>query len=105
MIARVWRGWTTPEDADRYEELLRQDILPDIAERGGDGFRGGEVFRRPAGDEVAFMTLLRFAALEDVKRFAGENYRRAHVPDAARALLVRFEDEATHYEVVGERAR
>jgi antibiotic biosynthesis monooxygenase (ABM) superfamily enzyme len=100
MIARVWRGWTAPEDADRYERLLRTQILPDIAAESGDGFRGAEVFRRPDVDEVAFLTILRFASMDAVRHLTGEEVRSAHVPAAARSLLIRFEDEVQHYEVV-----
>lgn len=98
MIARVWRGWTPPQDADRYERLLRTEIFPDIADQSGDGFRGAEVFRRADGDEVAFMTVLRFASMDAVRRFAGRGPRVAHVPSAARSLLSRYEDEVEHYE-------
>ena len=27
MISRIWHGWTTPENADVYEELLKSDSL------------------------------------------------------------------------------
>jgi hypothetical protein len=30
MISRIWHGWTTPEKADRYEALLRAEVLPGI---------------------------------------------------------------------------
>ncbi|WP_103030157.1 antibiotic biosynthesis monooxygenase [Salinibacter altiplanensis] len=100
MIARVWRGWTAPDDADRYERLLRTEILPDIAAQSGEGFRGAEVHRRPVGEEVAFMTLLRFVSMDVVRQFVGEDPRAAHVPPTARSLLRRFEDEVVHYEVV-----
>jgi len=30
MITRFWRGWTTRENAGRYEELLRTKILRGI---------------------------------------------------------------------------
>jgi heme-degrading monooxygenase HmoA len=100
MIARVWRGWTAPEDADRYEQLLRTEILPDIAAQSGEGFRGAEVYRRPDGDDVAFMTVLRFASMEAVRRFVGDPPSEAHVPADARALLRRFEDQVAHYDVV-----
>ena len=40
MITRIWHGWTTPENADTYEELLRTEILPDIAQKGIPGYRG-----------------------------------------------------------------
>ncbi|MGH3031922.1 MAG: hypothetical protein ACRDNE_14400 [Gaiellaceae bacterium] len=30
MIARVWHGWASGENADRYEAHLRAEILPGI---------------------------------------------------------------------------
>ena len=31
MIARIWRGWTTPANADAYQQLVSQEVLPSIA--------------------------------------------------------------------------
>ena len=28
MITRLWRGWTTPDKATAYENLLRSEIFP-----------------------------------------------------------------------------
>jgi antibiotic biosynthesis monooxygenase (ABM) superfamily enzyme len=100
MIARVWHGWTAPADADAYERLLRHEVLPDIAEQAGNGFCGAEVLRRTDGEEVAFTTILRFASMDVVRRFVGEEVRQAHVPPAARALLTGYDNEVTHHEVV-----
>src|ERR687887_1914020 len=33
MIARVWHGWTTVDNADRYETLLREEIFVGIQRR------------------------------------------------------------------------
>jgi len=30
MIARHWRGWTDPTNADAYERLLRETVLPEL---------------------------------------------------------------------------
>ena len=30
MIGRIWHGYTTPEHADIYEELLMEEVFPDI---------------------------------------------------------------------------
>jgi len=46
MIARVWHGWTTPENADRYESLLRDQIFPGIEAKGVAGYRGIQLLRR-----------------------------------------------------------
>jgi heme-degrading monooxygenase HmoA len=104
MIDRIWHGWTTPENADEYERLLREEILPSFAEAENDGYRGARVLRRNAdADEVEFVTILRFDSIEAVKRFAGEAHRKAHVPSAAREVLERYDDRARHYEVREER--
>ena len=99
MIARLWRGWTSPDNADAYENLLRKQIFPGIRQRGIAGFRGIELLRRQADGEVEFVTLMTFDSIEAVRAFAGPNHETAVVPPAARALLSRFDERSTHYEV------
>ncbi|QUO46738.1 MULTISPECIES: hypothetical protein [Halorubrum] len=108
MIDRIWHGWTMPADADEYERLLREEILPSFANADNEGYRGARLLRRESdadGDdeEVEFVTILRFDSIESVREFAGEEYREAHVPDAAREVLKRYDDRARHYEVREER--
>ena len=74
MILRLWRGWTTPENADRYEELIATAIFPGILARAIAGLDGLELFRRPIEAEVEFMTLMRFASWDAVKAFAGPEW-------------------------------
>lgn len=62
MILRLWRGWTTPANADRYEELIRTTIFPGILARSTAGLEGLELFRRPIEAEIEFMTLMRFTS-------------------------------------------
>lgn len=99
MIKRIWRGWTTPENAERYETLLRREIFEEIASREIEGYRGMELLRRGDGEEVEFMTIMTFASLDAVKAFAGDDYEQAYVPPAARAVLSRFDARSRHYEV------
>jgi hypothetical protein len=33
MIARIWRGWTTPEMTDAYESLFKGEIIVAIQGR------------------------------------------------------------------------
>lgn len=103
MICRVWHGWTAPANADAYERLLREEIFAAIEGRGIAGFRGIQLLRRDAGAEVEFSTVMWFDALDDVRAFAGEDYERAVVPPAARALLARFDERSAHYEVREDR--
>lgn len=103
MIERIWYGWTTPENADAYERLLKEEIIPGFAEEDIDGYRGIHVLRRPRDDEVEFVTIMRFESIDAVKQFAGEDYDHAHVPPDAREVLSRFDDHAHHYEVREQR--
>jgi heme-degrading monooxygenase HmoA len=99
MICRLWHGWTTPSNADAYETLLREEVFVGIEARGITGFRGIEMLRRPAGGDVEFVTLMWFTSLDDVRQFAGDDYAKSVVPEAARRILKRFDAEAVHYEV------
>jgi antibiotic biosynthesis monooxygenase (ABM) superfamily enzyme len=102
MISRVWHGWTTPANADAYESLLRSEIFVGIRERRIPGYRGIQLFRREAGAEVEFVTLMWFDSLDGVRAFAGPDHEVAVVPPAARALLSRFDARSQHYEVRAE---
>lgn len=103
MIRRIWHGWTTPGNADRYEALLKEEIFVGIQERQIQGFKGIQLLRREVGAEVEFMTIMAFDSWEAVREFAGEDYEAAFVPDAARAVLSHFDERAQHYEVRAER--
>ena len=50
MIARIWHGWTTPENADIYERLLREEIFTGIQNRHIRGFRSIQLLRREIDD-------------------------------------------------------
>ena len=98
MIGRVWHGWTSRENADPYEALLRTKILPAI--RAVDGYRGAYILRRDADEAVEFVTITLFDSLDAVRAFAGGDYEAAVVSPEARALLSRFDERALHYEIV-----
>jgi len=98
-IKRVWHGWTTPGNADVYEKLLRDEVFPGIAAKRIPGYRSIELFRRDLGDEVEFVTIMTFDALENVIAFQGPDYERCYVPDAARRVLRRWDQKSAHYEV------
>ncbi len=102
MISRVWHGWTTPANADVYEELLKSEIFTGIRDRQIAGYRGIHLLRRNLGDEVEFVTVMWFDTIEAVRVFAGEDYEVAVVPPKAKALLSRFDARSQHYDVKAE---
>lgn len=102
MIARVWRGTVDADKGDAYERLLNDRIFPRILSRRIEGFRHIDLFRRPLGDEVEFMTVLWFDSIEAIKRFVGEDYEATYMPDEARVMLNRFDTRSQHYEVLAQ---
>ena len=100
MVGRIWHGWTKPENADKYEALLKNEIFPGIAAKKVKGYKEIQLFRRPLGnDEIEFVTIMWFESWEAVKAFAGEDYERAYVPPKAREVLARFDERSQHYEI------
>lgn len=101
-IKRVWHGWTTPQNADAYWTVLRDIVIPGIEARSIRGYRGFEVLRREHTSEVEFVTIITFDSIENVIEFQGEDYARAYVPDVAREVLVHWDPECAHDEVLDE---
>jgi antibiotic biosynthesis monooxygenase (ABM) superfamily enzyme len=99
MILRIWHGWTDPANADVYEALLQEEIFVGIGNRKIPGYQGIQLLRRNLGNEVEFVTIMRFLNLDAVRQFAGEDYEVAVVPPKARAVLARFDQRSQHYEL------
>lgn len=102
MIARIWHGWTTLENAAVYAALLQTEILPGIASRQVKGYRGVHLLRRDLKSEVEFVTILWFETIDAVREFAGGDYEGAVVPPEARAVLLRFDHRSVHYQTLAE---
>jgi heme-degrading monooxygenase HmoA len=97
MIARLWRGWTSIENAGAYEKLLREQVLPGLQKI--DGYRGGHILREENSNEVEFVVMNFFDSLESVRAFAGPDYTVPVFEPEARQLLSKVEPLARHYEV------
>lgn len=98
MIARIWHGWTRPADAKAYENMLRNEIFSSIAARKIPGYHGAELFIREDGNEIEFVTLLRFDSMEGVKEFAGADETRPVIYPGVERLLTRME-RSVHYRI------
>ena len=102
MIARIWHGYTTKENADSYEKLLKEEVFVGIEQKNVKGYKGIRLLRRELEDETEFTTIMQFESVEDVKQFAGEDYETAYVPAKARLILKRFDPKSVHCEVIYE---
>jgi heme-degrading monooxygenase HmoA len=74
MITRLWRGWTTVDNAEAYERFLLGELFPSMREI--PGFRGADMLRRLEHDEVAFITLTRFDSLAAIREVLARGRRR-----------------------------
>jgi len=99
MIARIWHGWTIPENANTYYQVLTEQVIPQIESYKMEGYRKIEVLRKEHSDETEFITIMYFDSLDLVKQFMGEDYEVAHVPEAAQKVLKRWDKRSQHYEV------
>lgn len=100
MIKRIWHGWTTRENADKYFKVLTSMVIPSIEEKKIPGYGAFEILRKDNGDEIEFVTIITFDSLQNVIDFQGEDYTRSYVPEAAQAVLKRWDHYCDHYEVI-----
>ena len=76
--------------ATRFFQALPLEKLAAIAAE--------ELFIREDGDEVEFVTLLRFDSMDGVKQFAGDDASKPVIFPNAEPLITRME-QARHYRV------
>ena len=76
MICRLWRGWTTPEDAETYERIVRTQVIPGIEARRISGFLHIDLMKRDLDGKIEFQTLMWFDTLDSILRFHGRGLYR-----------------------------
>ncbi|WP_166258575.1 antibiotic biosynthesis monooxygenase [Marinobacter salicampi] len=96
MIARIWKGWTTHENASFYEELFENTVLPKVTQ-GVDGYI--QQINLSQFSDAEFTTIFWFESLEAVKNFAGPNFEQAVVPEQVKALMSHYEETVHHHDV------
>ncbi len=63
-IKRIWHGWTTPKNADLYQDLLHHEVFPGIESKEIEGYRSVELLRLDQKEEVEFVTIMTFDSIE-----------------------------------------
>ena len=101
-ILRTWKGWTTIENGPIYQNMLVNEVFPIVKRNGVDGLEKVSISTKTMSQEVEFFLVLQFDSIESVKKFAGENYEMAYIPDNAKRVLKRYDNKAEHYELKGE---
>ena len=100
MIARIWRGWAPLATADDYQRHYETEVSRHL--QAVSGFGGARLLRREVGQEVMFTSITFFTSLDAIRGFAGDDYERAVVEEAARQALSHWDERVSHHEVVAE---
>jgi len=99
MVARIWHGSTSLENADVYEKFLKTEFMAAVEKKNIPGYRKFQLLRKDKTDEVAFITIMWFDSLEQIKAFTGEDYEKAVIHPTAMALLKKHDSHAQQLEL------
>jgi heme-degrading monooxygenase HmoA len=98
MMARVWHGIVSEEQADAYHAYLLRTGVPDLQATPGN--RGVYVLRQVEGTRAHFVLMSLWDSLEAIRAFAGDEVERARYYPEDASYLHELEPTVTHYEVL-----
>ena len=102
IISRHWKGIAKPEEGDNYINHLRDETFPKLSEI--NGFIGASILRRATDRGIEFLIVTKWQSMEAIRQFAGESAHVAVVPAVVQTMMVEYDKEVAHYEVVEDRA-
>ena len=97
-ISRHWKGVAKPKEADKYIHHLQSDTFPKLAKI--NGFISASILRRSIRNGTEFLIVTTWQSIEAIRRFAGESASTAVVPPSVQAMMVEYDTEVAHYEIV-----
>jgi heme-degrading monooxygenase HmoA len=100
MIVRTWRGRADAKKAESYPSHFRRNVLPEL--RGIAGFKGATLMRQDSGGAIEYLVMTRWASMDAIRAFAGQDVSQAVVEPEAVAALISFDKTVQHFEVVDE---
>ena len=89
MSERIWHGWTTKENVDKYQDIFLNQVLTGIEAKKIIGYWDIEVLRKEHEEEVEFVTVMTYDSLENITSLQGENYKKSYVSQIAQEVLKR----------------
>src|SRR4029079_4680024 len=98
LISRHWKGIARPGRADDYVRHLESETLPQLKRL--PGFVDLSILRREVDAGTEFQIVTRWTSLEAIEAFSGKDVNVAVVPPSVRELMVSYDAEVVHYEVV-----
>jgi len=98
LISRHWKGIARPGRADDYVGHLESETIPQLKRL--PGFVDVSILRREVDAGTEFQIVTRWTSLEAIEAFSGKDVNVAVVPPSVRELMVSYDAEVVHYEVV-----
>ena len=98
MIARIWKARATRERAAEYATYLKATVMPELA--AIHGYQGVTLLQQERDGVVDVTVMTWWDSLESVRAFAGEAVETAVVHDNAARMLLDFDREVAHHQVV-----
>jgi heme-degrading monooxygenase HmoA len=96
VIARIWRGATSAEDADAYVDYLQATGLKEY--RATRGNEAAALLRRALEGRTEFLALTFWASLDAIRGFAGDDIGAAVFYPEDDRYLVERDHTVSHYE-------
>jgi heme-degrading monooxygenase HmoA len=96
IITRIWHGTTKAEHAGEYLEYVINTGVEDYKKTEGN--LSVEILRRVEGEICHFWTVTKWTSIENIKKFAGEDYEKAKYYDEDKKYLLEFEPNVIHCE-------
>lgn len=97
MILRTWHGTTRIEDADAYEQFMRERAAPDYG--SVQGLRRAVFTRRDDENVAHFLLVTLWDDLDAVKRFAGDDPSQAKYYEEDDRFLLEKEQNSLNHKV------
>ena len=98
MISRHWTGLAKARCAGAYVEHLQTETFPAI--RKLPGFVDASILSRVVAEGVEFLVVTQWESLDAIRAFAGEQLDEAVVPAKVRDMMIKYDRQVRHYEVI-----
>jgi heme-degrading monooxygenase HmoA len=97
MIARIWHGRATSENAPHYHRHATERVFPSLTKLRGH--QGAYLLSREVDGQVEFLAVTLWDDIDAIMAFSGQAPEVAVVEPEARAVLSRYDEFARHYQV------
>lgn len=95
-ITRVWHGIIRREDAEAYKKYVEETGIKNYLNTEGNV--SAKILLKYENKICHIITVSEWESLEDIKKFAGEDYKKARYFEEDKRFLLEFEEFVEHYE-------